>query len=71
MFLQPAIALCFCYFVAQTMASVGLQTFLPSALNAGLAVPLGLAATAVTAYLLGGTAGIARRRLFRDPHATA
>jgi MFS transporter, FSR family, fosmidomycin resistance protein len=59
LFLQPAIALCFCYFVAQTMASVGLQTFLPSALNAGLAVPLGLAATAVTAYLLGGTAGIA------------
>jgi MFS transporter, FSR family, fosmidomycin resistance protein len=59
LFLQPAIALCFCYFVAQTMASVGLQTFLPSALNTGLAVPLGLAATAVTAYLLGGTAGIA------------
>jgi len=59
LFLQPAIALCFCYFVAQTMASVGLQTFLPSALNAGLAVPLGLATTAVTAYLLGATAGIA------------
>ena len=59
LFLQPAIALCFCYFVAQTMASVGLQTFLPSALNAGFAVPLGLATSAVTAYLLGGTAGIA------------
>ena len=58
LFLQPAIALCFCYFVAQTMASVGLQTFLPSALNAGLAVPLGLATSAITAYLLGGTAGI-------------
>ncbi len=36
LFLQPAIALCFCYFVVQTMASVGLQTFLPSALNSGL-----------------------------------
>ncbi len=59
LFLQPAIALCFCYFVAQTMASVGLQTFLPAALNAGLAMPLGLATSAVTAYLLGGTAGIA------------
>ncbi len=59
LFLQPAIALCFGYFVAQTMASVGLQTFLPSALNAGLAVPLGLATTTVTAYLLGSTAGIA------------
>lgn len=59
LFLQPAIALCFCYFVAQTMASVGLQTFLPAALNAGFSVPLGLATSAVTAYLLGSTAGIA------------
>jgi MFS family permease len=59
LFLQPAIALCFCYFVAQTMAAVGLQTFLPAALNAGLDVALVLATSAVTAYLLGGTAGIA------------
>ena len=59
LFLQPAIVLCFCYFVAQTMASVGLQTFLPSALNAGFDVPLALATSAVTAYLLGSTAGIA------------
>ena len=58
LFLQPAIALCFCYFVVQTMASVGLQTFLPSALNAGLAVPLALATSAIAAYLLGSTAGI-------------
>ena len=58
LFLQPAILLCFAYFVVQTMASVGLQTFLPSALNAGFAVPLALATSAVTAYLLGGTAGI-------------
>ena len=58
LFLQPAILLCFAYFVIQTTASVGLQTFLPSALNSGLAVPLVLAATAVTAYLLGSTAGI-------------
>jgi MFS family permease len=41
------------------MAAVGLQTFLPAALNTGLAVPLVLATSAVTAYLLGGTAGIA------------
>ena len=58
LFLQPAIALCFCYFMIQTTASVGLQTFLPSALNSGFAVPLVLAASAVTAYLLGGTGGI-------------
>jgi MFS family permease len=59
LFMQSAIALCFCYFVAQTMAAVGLQTFLPAALNTGFSVPLALATTAVTAYLLGGTAGIA------------
>lgn len=58
LFLQPAIALCFAYFVVQTTASVGLQTFLPSALNAGLAAPLLLATSAVTTYLLGGTGGI-------------
>jgi MFS family permease len=58
LFLQPAILLCFGYFVIQTSASVGLQTFLPSALNAGLSVPLAIATSAVTSYLLGGTAGI-------------
>jgi MFS transporter, FSR family, fosmidomycin resistance protein len=58
LFLQPAIALCFAFFVLQTMASVGLQSFLPSALNAGLGVALVVATTAVTAYLLGGTGGI-------------
>jgi MFS family permease len=58
LFLQPAIMLCFAYFVVQTTASIGLQTFLPSALNSGLAVPLVLATSAVTAYLLGGTGGI-------------
>ncbi|MCC7326297.1 MAG: MFS transporter [Burkholderiales bacterium] len=58
LFAQPAIALCFAYFVLQTMAAVGLQTFLPSALNSAFEVPLVLAASAVTAYLLGGTGGI-------------
>lgn len=58
LFLQPAIALCFCYFMIQTTASIGLQTFLPSALNSGFAVPLVLATSAMTAYLLGGTGGI-------------
>jgi MFS transporter, FSR family, fosmidomycin resistance protein len=59
LFLQPAIALCFGYFIVQTAAAVGLQSFLPSALNEGLSVPLVLATSAVTAYLLGGTGGIA------------
>ena len=59
LFLQPAILLCFFYFVFQTTAAVGIQTFLPVTLNQGLGVPLLLATSAVTAYLLGGTAGIA------------
>lgn len=58
LFVQPAILLCFFYFIVQTAASVGLQTFLPSALNVGLDVPLVLATSSVTAYLLGGAAGI-------------
>lgn len=58
LFAQPAILLCFFYFIFQTSASVGLQTFLPPTLNAGFAVPLVIATSAVTAYLLGGTAGI-------------
>ena len=40
LFLQAPIVLCFAYFVVQTMAGVGLQTFMPTALNAGLDVPL-------------------------------
>jgi MFS family permease len=58
LFAQPAILLCFFYFIFQTTASIGLQTFLPATLNAGFAVPLVIATSAVTAYLLGGTAGI-------------
>jgi predicted MFS family arabinose efflux permease len=58
LFVQPAIVLCFGYFVFQTAAGVSLQTFLPAGLNGGLGVPLVIATSAVTAYLLGGTAGI-------------
>jgi len=58
LFLQSTILLCFAFFVLQTAATIGLQSFMPSALNAGLSVPLIVATTAVTAYLLGGTAGI-------------
>jgi len=58
LFLQAPIVLCFAYFVVQTMAGIGLQTFLPTALNAGVGVPLLLATSALTAYLFGGMAGI-------------
>ncbi len=56
--LQTPIVLCFFYFVFQTMGSTGVQTFLPAALHVGLDVPLAVGTSAVTAYLLGGTAGI-------------
>jgi MFS family permease len=58
LFTQAPIVLCFAYFVVQTMAGIGLQTFLPTALNAGLDVPLLLATSALTAYLAGGLVGI-------------
>lgn len=58
LFKQAALIACFGYFIVQTTASVGMQTFAGSALNAGFAVPLALANSAVTAYLLGGSAGI-------------
>jgi len=58
LFAQAPIVLCFAYFVVQTMAGIGLQTFLPTALNAGLDVPLLLATSALTAYLFGSMAGI-------------
>lgn len=58
LFLQVPIVTCFGYFVVQTMGSVGMQTFAGAALHAGFDVPLALATSAVTAYLLGGTAGI-------------
>ncbi len=50
--------MCFAYFIVQTMAGNGIQTFAASALNAGFSVPLALANGAVTAYLLGSVAGI-------------
>ncbi len=58
LFVQAPILLCFAYFIVQTMAGIGLQTFLPTALHAGLDVPLLLATSALTAYLFGGMAGI-------------
>lgn len=58
LFRQAAILACFAYFVVQTAASIGLQTFAPSALHTGFGVVLALANSAITAYLLGGTAGI-------------
>ena len=58
LFRQRAIVLCFMYFAVLTLATIGIQTFAGTALNAAYGVPLAVATSALTAYLLGGTAGI-------------
>jgi MFS transporter, FSR family, fosmidomycin resistance protein len=58
LFRQSAILLCFAYFAVLTLGTIGIQTFSVTALNAAYGVPVALATSALTAYLLGGTAGI-------------
>jgi FSR family fosmidomycin resistance protein-like MFS transporter len=58
LFRQSPILLCFAYFAVLTLATIGIQTFAATALNAAYAVPMALATSALTAYLLGNTAGI-------------
>ncbi|CAG1011306.1 Fosmidomycin resistance protein [Rhizobiaceae bacterium] len=58
LFRQPAILACFAYFAIFTMGTLGLQTFAPATLNVAFDVPLSIATSAVTALLLGSTAGI-------------
>ena len=58
LFRQSPILLCFAYFAVLTLATIGIQTFAATALNAAYAIPLALATSALTAYLLGSTAGI-------------
>jgi len=56
--LQWPLVMCFAYFLVQTMATVGLQTLAPGTLNAAFGVAMPLALSTVTAYVLGGAAGI-------------
>jgi MFS family permease len=58
LFRQKAIVLCFLYFAVLTLATIGIQTFAGTALNAAYGVPMALATSALTAYLLGSTTGI-------------
>ena len=58
LFLQLPIVLCFFYFVFVTIAGLGLQTFIPTVLGSVFGVSLALATSTLTAYLLGGAAGI-------------
>ncbi len=58
LFRQPAVLLCFVFFALLTTGTVAVQTFAPTALNVGHGVPLAIATSALTSYLLGSTAGI-------------
>jgi MFS family permease len=58
LFRQRAILLCFAYFCVLTIGTIGITTFLGTSLNAAYGLPLAIAATAITAYLLGGAAGV-------------
>ncbi|MEO8486664.1 MAG: MFS transporter [Betaproteobacteria bacterium] len=58
LFRQPAILACFAYFAIYTVGVLGLTTFSPATLNVAYGVPLAFATSAVTALLLGSTAGI-------------
>ena len=56
--LSAPILLCFAYFTLLAISSVGLQNFLPTTLAALHGTPLAAANAAVTALLLGSSAGI-------------
>jgi FSR family fosmidomycin resistance protein-like MFS transporter len=58
LFRQKPILLCFAYFCVLTVATIGIQTFVGTSLNAAYDIPLAIATSAVTAYLLGSTTGI-------------
>jgi predicted MFS family arabinose efflux permease len=58
LFRQTPILLCFGYFCALTLAAVGIQTFVGTSLNAAYGIPMAIATSAITAYLLGSTTGI-------------
>jgi MFS family permease len=54
----PAILLCFAYFVLLSVALVGNQTFMPTALYKLYGTPLATANLALTMYLLAGSLGV-------------
>ena len=58
LFRQRPILLCFAYFCVLTIATIGITTFLGTSLNAAYGLPLAIAATAITAYLLGSASGV-------------
>jgi MFS transporter, FSR family, fosmidomycin resistance protein len=57
MLTRPTILVTFAFFALTSMALVGIQTFVPTALTSFHGVPLAAAAVALTAFLLAGAAG--------------
>jgi FSR family fosmidomycin resistance protein-like MFS transporter len=58
LFSQKPILLCFAYFCVLTLATIGIQTFVGTSLNAAYDIPLAVATSAITAYLLGNATGV-------------
>ncbi|MBI1777050.1 MAG: MFS transporter [Proteobacteria bacterium] len=54
----PAIVMALGYFILSAMAGIGFQTFSVTALTQLYGVPIGLATTALTAYLIGSCGGV-------------
>jgi predicted MFS family arabinose efflux permease len=65
-FLSPAILLCFAYFVLLAVATIGVQNFLPAILLILHGFPLSVGSTALTAFLLGSSAGTIAGALMAD-----
>jgi MFS transporter, FSR family, fosmidomycin resistance protein len=58
LFTQKPILLCFAYFCVLTLGTIGIQTFVGTSLNAAYDIPLAVATSAITAYLLGNATGV-------------
>jgi MFS family permease len=64
LFREWPILMCFAYFCIYTIGVIGLQTFAPTVLHSAFATPLSVGAAALTAFLLGSTAGIVAGGVF-------
>ena len=65
-FVSPAILLCFAYFVLLAIATIGVQNFLPAILLILHGFPLAVGSSALTAFLLGSSAGTIAGALIAD-----
>ena len=65
-FLSPVILLCFAYFIFLAIAMIGVQNFLPAILLILHDFPLTVGSSALTAFLLGSSAGTVAGALMAD-----